>query len=120
PRLRHVLHALRDRAFAVARRILDLRTNFARRLALPRHRDRREMPMLVARDHAGVEVLFAMTGLASHQDGAEASVTTRDGRLVLPPGGAFALHRTVPGRMAIHAAFVREHLARLDEDRGGS
>src|SRR5688572_1529026 len=62
--LRHVLDDLAQRVAAVAPRVLHLGAGLGERLALPRHRGRREVPVRVAGHAAGLEVRDLVAGRA--------------------------------------------------------
>ena len=68
-----------------------------------------------ARDARGIEVRRTMAGRAAHADGAEVVDTAHGERHVRMP--VVALRRAIAGRMTIHAAGVRDDLARLLEQR---
>src|SRR6516225_6560997 len=99
--LADVLNQRFKRPIAVACRILDLRTDLGKRLALPCHFKRGEMPDRVPGDAGGIKVGLAMADRAAH-GGKPISVRSTPDRGLVEPA-RIALTRTVAGRMAVHA-----------------
>src|SRR5262245_19664072 len=101
-----MLVQLRERAPAIALRILDLLADLAGRLAFPRHLERREPPARMARDalvaragtHQG-EVLLGVAGRTIEPGDADAAIAAPSGGLVLVMIGS--LQRVLAGRMAV-------------------
>src|SRR5580704_3172428 len=96
-----------ERSAAVARRIFKLRANLPRRLVLPSHLSRRQMPMRMAWHAGGIEIGVLVAHGATHGRRAETVATARDRRLMQPL--RVALQRPVAGWMTIHAARRRQH-----------
>ena len=71
------------------------------------------MPDRVAGDAGGIKVGLAMADRAAH-GGKPISVRSTPDRGLVEPA-RIALTRTVAGRMAVHAARMREHLAEFRE-----
>ena len=115
-----MLEDLRDRAIAVARRVLDLRADLAGGLALPRHLARREVPVRVARHVRRIEVRVLMADGAAHRR------RCRSHRRRASPAADAAGRRPSPcvGRSPAGWQFTqrgcRQHLARLGEHRRGA
>src|SRR5260370_4386746 len=108
-----VMDEVFDFPAAVTGGVLDLRADLGRRLAFPRHLARRDMPFRVARYAAGVEVRILVTDRTAHRLCTMTVNAALDGRLVQP--ALVTLARAVAGRMAINAARMRQHLAKLGE-----
>src|SRR5437868_13294157 len=113
--MRHVLMQLRQRAPAIAVRVLDLLADLPDRFSFPRHLDRRELPArvaryaLVARTSADQrEVVLGVTGGAGYAGDAEAVLAAQDRRHVRML--VVALQRPVGSRMAVHAARIGDDL----------
>src|ERR1044072_4450583 len=98
----------RERAPAVACRLLELLADLLERVALPCHLDRRELPARMTRNAlvgGGAdegEVLLGVAGRAIQSRDAEAHIAARHRRQMLLPG--IALQRLIARRMAVHVA----------------
>src|SRR5262245_28964652 len=60
--LAHVMDQVLHRLVAVPPAVLDLRADLADRLSLPRHLERRQVPVRIAGHAAGIEVRLAVAG----------------------------------------------------------
>src|SRR5262249_33149088 len=94
----HMVDEFIHRLAAVSLGILDLLANLAQRLAHPRHLDRREMPLGMARQPRRVEVLRPVARRAAHADGAEAVDAANNERQMRMP--IIALRGTIACRVA--------------------
>src|SRR6266436_2880953 len=103
-------------AAAIACGVFYLNADLADGLALPRHFARRKLPCLVPRHAAGIEVRILVTDRTAHRRQAAAVRTALDRRLVKP--AFICLMWAVAGRMAINAARMGQHLAKLREHGG--
>jgi len=81
-----MMHDLGNAFLAVARGIFDLLADLRERLALPRHFDRRQMPLRMARYVRRIEILNVMARFASHARRTVSVGAPHDQRLVGPPG----------------------------------
>ena len=111
--MRVVVDNLSERLATVALRILDLLTDVPRRLVDPRHLAGREVPLWRAGDASLNQVAVLMTARALHADYAVVVRTTCDRWLVRRHLHALRRHVTV--RVAIDAAGMEKHPARLEE-----
>src|SRR5438128_11440215 len=101
----------------VARGILHLGADLGEGATLPRHRGGREAPLRMTGHATGIEVRRLVTGRAAHRRDPEAVGATLDRRLMRVAG---SLRRPVAIGMAVLTSRMPEHLAGLDEERGGS
>src|SRR5580704_1458549 len=112
---RNMMDQRKEITAAIAGAILDLGADLRQRSALPGHRRRREMPVRMAGNVAGVEIASMVTGRARHSGGTMSVSAANNNRLVRahPIGLRWALGR----RMAVHAARMLEHFAGFCEQR---
>jgi hypothetical protein len=103
---------------AVARRVFDLLADFSKRLALPCHLDRREVPHRMSRHARGIKIGSVMAGAALQARRAVAINAADDPRLVRPH--VVGLGRAVTGWMTVHAARVGDYFARFLEQGYGA
>src|ERR1700694_1758953 len=108
-----VMDKVFDFPAAISGGVLDLRADLGKRLVLPSHFARREMPFRVTRDAAGLEVCILVTDRTTHRLRTMTVNAALDGRLVQP--ALITLARAVAGRMAANAARMRQHLAEFGE-----
>src|SRR5258708_79209 len=91
---------------AISGAILDLGADLSQRSVLPGHRGRREMPIPMARNVAGVEVASVVTGRARHPRCAVSVSAANNKRLVR--AHPIGLRRVLTHRMAGHSARTLE------------
>jgi len=114
----HVLADFRETASAVSRAILQLHADFAQRFVLPGHRGRSDTPLRVTRDagnrgYTRCEVRISMARLAWQSRNSMVSrACVHRGYMRVQ---IIALRRPTCCRMAVHAARILDHLARLSE-----
>ena len=106
-----MMHDLVQRAIAVVRGVFDLRADLPERLAFPCHVARREMPGGIARHAGRFEIRRLMANRTAQRRQPEAVGAALDRRLMRAAG--IALAWAIAGRMAVHAARIRQHFAGL-------
>jgi hypothetical protein len=106
-----------QRTAAIARGILDLRTDLTERFAFPAHLTRRETPFVMTGNAAGLKIRVLMADRTAHRREASAIRSPLDRRLVNP--AQFTLMRTIAGGMAIDAAWTGQDFAKLGKQRRG-
>ena len=94
--------------------ILDLRTNFGKRLSLPGHFTWRKMPLWMSGHATRFKVSLLVADRAAHRLKPESVRAAFDWRLVRAAG--ITLARTVARRMAVQAPRTGEHLAELNKE----
>src|SRR5262249_36205508 len=110
-----VMHQILQRATTVALGIFDLGADLSESLAFPRHLTRCEVPFRMARHAGGIEVGLLVADRATHGWQPMTIGTALHRRLV--EATLFPLARAIAGRMAVHAARIRQHFSKLDEHR---
>jgi hypothetical protein len=112
----------RQVAAAVARRVFQLPADFANRLALPSHFQRRKAPTGMTGNAfiaSGFMQRHIVLGVAFGAVGAEVTCFAAPNRrpvFVI----VRTLQRMIASRVAVHAARMRQHLADFSEYRPGS
>src|SRR5262245_40064342 len=114
----HVLQDGGDVAVAVAIAVLELTANRAERFPFPGHRCGCELPVWITWYPRGIEIGAAMACCAEQAGSAMPVLAAHDQGLMRP--GAIALKGTVAGGMAVHAARMLQHLARLLKQGDGA
>src|SRR5919108_1561273 len=102
-----------ERAVSIARRVLDLGADLSERFAFPCHLARCELPLRVSRHAPRIEVGLLVAVRTTHGRQAMTVGTALDRRLM--EATLFSLARAIAGRMAIHAARMRQHFSELGE-----
>ena len=116
--LGHVMYEFFERHSAVSLRIFDLFADLAKRLALPSHLDRRQVPLRMPGYACRILVCGSMTVHALHRDSTKPCWSPHDERQMRV--AVLSLQWPIASRMTVDTTRMRDDLGRLIEQSQGT